>query len=275
MTTPPDVSAERQRLVDLIDQARRDLSDLEEQVESDEITSDQAEVLKEIYRAELEDAQQRLRQLAVSATPPDPAASRRSGPRMMLGAGIVVAALALAIGLVGNFVQERDDGPLQGLAAGDVDLDSVSNETMEAVIQTYADDPELGDEIALMRFRLAERYFETGDFQSAFPHYQEILQGSPPPQLGAATLTRVAWIVWVGNEEPELARQLLERALETAPDHTEAAYVMGQVLWCGLDRPSEAVTYFTAVLHSGTLDADIRARVEADLASASRGESCT
>ncbi|NIQ59333.1 MAG: hypothetical protein GWN85_39510, partial [Gemmatimonadetes bacterium] len=110
-----------------------------------------------------------------------------------------------------RLAEDRDDGSLQGIAAGDeFDPDDYSNETLEAVIASSADDPAVAGQIPFMRFRLAERYFDAGDVQAAFPHYEAIIAGDPPPELGAAALTRVAWIVWVGNGEVDLALGLLD-----------------------------------------------------------------
>lgn len=264
---------DRHQLTETVAQARRDLEELEMQVEAGEIDDDTADRLRATYTAELEAAEESLAAL----TPEDEADAppTRSRSRMLAGAAILAVGLAVAVGLVGESTQARDDGPLQGVAAeGEFDPDQYSNETLEAVIASYEDEPELADQLQFMRFRLAERYFEEGAYDRAFPHYRTILEGEPPPELGAAALTRVAWIVWTGNGEAEIALGLLDRALEAVPGHTEATYVKGQVLWCGLSRPEEAVALFEAVLASDGLEPEVREAVTTDLEAARAGESC-
>ncbi len=97
---------------------------------------------------------------AVSA-PSTRSASRASGPsRWVLGAGVLVVAGAIAVATVGQFRQARpDDQNLTGVAGEGFDPDSVSNETMEAVIAANLDNPSING----MRLALAHRYFEEGE----------------------------------------------------------------------------------------------------------------
>jgi tetratricopeptide (TPR) repeat protein len=194
---------------------------------------------------------------------------------MLAGAAILLAAVAVTIGLAGRTAQDQG-GAMQGVAAGDeFDPSAYSNETLEAVIASNEDDPAVAAQLPFMRFRLAERYFEAGDFQKAFPHYERIIEANPPPQLGAAALTRVAWIVWLGNGEVRLASDLLDRALELVPDQTDALYVKGQLLWCAMDDAPAAVPFLERAADGDGLDPDSASRVTADLAAARAGEPCS
>jgi tetratricopeptide (TPR) repeat protein len=162
------------------------------------------------------------------------------------------------------------------VAAGEeVDLDSISNEAMEAVIETYRGDPAVADQLPFMEFRLAERYFEEQDYLSAFPHYQAILENDPPVDLFVQSMTRVGWIVWVLNGETELAVQTLDLAIEADPMNPLPLYVKGQVLWCGNGDAATAVELFDRVLQSDELDDGVRAQVEDDVAIASAGGECS
>ena len=262
---------ERHRLAETADQARRDLAELDDQLAAGEIDEDTGRRLRSTYLRDLEDAERRLDALSRAGEQP----VTRSRTRMLVGAGILALGLAVAVGLVGSFVQDRDDGVLQGVAAaGDVDLDEISNETMEAVIAQAAADPATADQVQPMRFALAERYFEAREFNDAFFHYQQIIENDPPPSLASAALTRVAWIVWIGNGLTDLALQTVDQAIDADPTNTEATYVKAQILWCGLDEPEAAVPLLEGVLDSDDLDAATRAQVETDLSLAAAGEGC-
>lgn len=263
---------ERHRLAETAEQARRDLDELDAQLAAGEIDEETGRRLRSTYLRDLAEASARLEALSEAPEPP----AGRSRIRMMVGAGILVLGLAVAIGLVGSFVQDRDDGVFQGVAnTGDVDLDEISNETMEAVIAQAATDPALADQVQPMRFALAERYFESQEFNAAFLHYQQILESNPPPSLASAALTRVAWIVWVGNGLTELALQTVNQAIDADPANAEAVYVKAQITWCGIGDATAAVPLLEQILASNDLDAAVRAQVETDLALASAGESCS
>ncbi len=142
------------------------------------------------------------------------------------------------------------------------------------MIASSADDPAVAGQIPFMRFRLAERYFDAGDVQAAFPHYEAIIAGDPPPELGAAALTRVAWIVWVGNGEVGLALGLLDRALEAVPGQVDATYVKAQVLWCGAGDAAAAVPLFERLAADAGLEAGVADLVRGDLEAVRAGEPC-
>lgn len=262
---------ERHRLAETAEQARRDLDELDSQLAAGEIDEETGRRLRSTYLRDLAEAEAGLD--ALSETQEEPAS--RSRARMIVGAGILILGLAVAIGLVGSFVQDRDDGVFQGVAGtGNVDLDEISNETMEAVIAQAAADPALADQVQPMRFALAERYFESQDFNAAFLHYQQILESNPSPSLASAALTRVAWIVWVGNGLTDLALQTVDQAIDADPANSEAVYVKAQITWCGVGDAAAAVPLFQGILASDDLDTAVRDQVETDLALASAGESC-
>lgn len=262
---------ERHRLSETAEQARRDLAELDAQLAAGEIDEETGRRLRATYDKELADAEARLASLGDV----DPGPPSRSRTRMLIGAAILAIGLAAAVGLVGSFVQERDDGVLQGVVTdGDVDLDTISNETMEAVISQAASDPELADQVQRMRFALAERYFEAQEYSDAFFHYEQIIESGPPPSLASAALTRVAWIVWVGNDLTDLALQTVDQAIAVDPANVEAVYVKAQIVWCGVGDPAGAVPLLESVLESGQIDTDVEDQVRTDLDLASVGQSC-
>lgn len=248
------------------DQILQDLEELETQVDEGEIDPATAKHLRTTYLAELE-------VLDAADDPSD--LLTRSRPRLVIGAGILLLGFAITVAVLGSSVGGEPDGALQGVAAeADFDPSAYSDETLEAVIAANATDPAAAEQLPFMRFALAERYFDRSEFRRAFTHYEAILAGDPPADLFSATMTRIAWITFVGNGEVDLALEVVDRALEATPGSTEAVYVKGQILWCGANDPAAAAELFSVVAGSTELDPAIRSQVEVDLTAASNGEPC-
>lgn len=252
-------------------QARLDLKELDQQIAAGEIDAETGDRLRATYRRELAQASAAQASAAQEQAPPP----QRSRPRLAIGAAILLAGFAVTIAVLGSTIDDGGDGTRQGVAAGDsFDPADYSDETLEAVIATSADDPTVADQLQFMRFALAERYFERNEFQRAFGHYEAILAGGPPDDLFAATMTRIAWITFVGNGEVDLSLEVIDRAIQAAPGSTEALYVKGQILWCGAGDAETAVALFDQVLGSDQLDAPTRDQVEADRRMAADGTPC-
>ncbi len=269
-------SPELERWRERLEQAERDLTEMNVQVETGEIDPQTAARLQARYAEEADDARERVAELEQEHH--DAGAAQTAGPsrsRMAWGAGLLAVSAVVVLVTFNAFAQAPVDDTLQGVAAGETfDPSEYSDETMEAVIASYADDPAVASQLPYMRFALAERYFDRGDYQKAFGHYEEILASDPAADLFSPSMTRLAWIVWVGNGETELALGLLDRALEATPGWPEALYVKGQLLWCGSEDPARAVELFDQVLSSDTLDDSIRQQVETDRNIAAAGGSC-
>ena len=192
--------------------------------------------------------------------------ARRLGP--MLG---LAAAFAVIVVVAGFFLQDRE-GPASGVAdiAGQ-DLEDVSNETMEAVIEANADHPQVDG----MRLALAERYYEEGDFRSAFPHYLAVAESPDATEPQAVTsLIRLGWMAWQGNGEADAALDLFDQALALETDSDTARYLKAQVLWCGPGELEEAAGLLEEVLADPALADDSRDLIESDLAAIEDGRSC-
>lgn len=262
-------SVTRRRLEEAADQARRDLAELDEQQSTGEIDEETGRLLRARYLKDLEAAQQGLSEVV------DEPAVTRSRSRMLAGAAVIAVGIALAVGLVGNFIQTPDDATLTGIASNpEFDPDNFSNETLEATLASFEGNPEAITQTMPMRFQLAERYFESQEFDSAFGHYRRIIESDPDPDLASAALTRVAWIVWVGNGLTDLALETVDQALTAAPDNTEAVYVKAQIVWCGTGDPEGAVPLLESVLASDRIDDAVRAQVRTDLELARSGQGC-
>jgi cytochrome c-type biogenesis protein CcmH len=192
--------------------------------------------------------------------------SRRLGPLLILG-----FSLAVIVVVAGFFLQDRS-GPATGVAdlAGQ-DLEDVSEETMEAVVAANADHPQVDG----MRLALAERYYDVGDYSSAFPHYLAVAESANATGAQAVTaLVRLGWMAWDGNAETETAIELFDQALAIDSASTTARYLKGLVLWCGAGEVDAATGLFEEVLAAAELSPEARTNVEADLAAVRDGDTC-
>lgn len=192
--------------------------------------------------------------------------------RRLVGGMILIGGFVAIVVVAGTLLQDRA-GPAEGAADVDVqNLDDVSNETMEAVVAANQDSPQING----MRLALAERYFGTGDYRAAFPHYLQVAQDERSTAEEATTaLVRLGWMAYDGNGEVDTAVTLFDEALAISPDSQVALYLKGQVLWCGAGQNDQAVELFEQVLANSELEAATRSSVETDLALASSGEPCT
>lgn len=202
-------------------------------------------------------------------TPSEPTGEKRG--RRLVTLLVLGLAFAAVVAVAGSFLQDRQ-GAASGVAdlAGQ-DLSKISNETMEGVIAANEDHPQVDG----MRLALAERYFDEGDYQSAFVHYLAVAESPNATDDQAVTaLVRLGWMAWDGNREVDAALGLFDEALSIEPDSTVALYLKGRVLWCGSGQPAEAAALFRQVLDDPGLAAESRAEVEADLGAVNDGEAC-
>lgn len=257
---------ERAELEHRLLQVQTDLDELAAQEASGDIHPEAAHHLRVAYRAELAETESHLAGLA-SAPGPLP----RSPRRVAAGAVLIVGALVVVVAAAGAFLVDRPDST-SGVAAGlEGDPADYSNETLAAVVAANSDHPQING----MRLALAERYFEEGDYQAAFPYYLDIAS-SPAAGAGqaATALTRLGWMAYDGNGETETALDLLSQARILAPDDPFPLYLEGLVIWCGHGDSAAAAVAFQEVLSYDLGDSGIEARVEADLAAAGAGEDC-
>lgn len=259
-----DVPQERTEARLRAEQVRADLADLAAQEARGDIDHEASRHLREAYEQELAEAEADV--AAAADTTPAP----RSRRRVVVGAALVLGALVVVVAAAGAFLVDRPDST-SGMAGLTGDPSDYSNETLAAVVAANADHPQING----MRLALAERYFEEGDYQSAFPYYLDVASSEiATPTQAATALTRLGWMAYDGNDEAETALELLGQAQAIAPDDPFPLYLEGIITWCGLDRPDEAAAAFRRVLDSGQVEDEIRPQVEADLAAAEAGETC-
>jgi cytochrome c-type biogenesis protein CcmH len=191
--------------------------------------------------------------------------------RLIIGGVVLVLVFAGIVVVAANSLQDRPAAAAGAADLGDEDLYDVSNETMEAVIAANIDDPQING----MRLALAERYFDSGDYRSAFPHYLEVAEDPEATDPQAITaLVRLGWMAYDGNGEVETAARLIDEALVIDPDSQLALYVRARVLWCGSGEHEQAVETFEGLLARPDLAEETRTQVESDLEAARAGEEC-
>jgi tetratricopeptide (TPR) repeat protein len=195
----------------------------------------------------------------------------RSRARLIAGGAVLMLAFAGIVVVAANSLQDRPAAAAGAADLGEEDLSNVSNETMEAVIAANVDDPQING----MRLALAERYFDAGDYRSAFPHYLEVAEDPGASDTEAITaLVRLGWMAFDGNGEVDTATRLIDEALDIDSDSQLARYVRARVLWCGADETEQAVEVFEGLLDEAGMSSETRAQVESDLAAARAGEGC-
>ncbi|MEE9177113.1 MAG: cytochrome c-type biogenesis protein CcmH [Acidimicrobiia bacterium] len=202
---------------------------------------------------------------------PDAVPPSRSRSRTLVGGLILAGAFAVVVIVAGFFLQDRE-GPAAGVANPEgQDLSEVSNETMEAVVEANLDDPQING----MRLALAERYYEVGDYSSAFPHYLAVAEAAAASNAEVVTaLVRLGWMAWDGNGEVDTAIGLFDQALIIDSDSTTAMFLKGQVLWCGAGESNAAADLFSDVLADPELSEDSKALVGSSFEAVTRGEPC-
>lgn len=195
----------------------------------------------------------------------------RNRTRLVIGGAVLVLAFAGIVVVAANSLQDRPAAAAGAAAIDEQDLSDVSNETMEAVIAANADDPQVNG----MRLALAERYFDEGDYRSAFPHY--LVVAEDPNATGAEAITalvRLGWMAYAGNGEVETATRLIDEALAIDPQSSVARYVRARVVWCGTGDTEQAIETFHDLLADQGLASETRAQIEADLEVARGGGEC-
>ena len=191
--------------------------------------------------------------------------------RTAVGALVLIGVFAGVVVAAGFYLQDRDrsGGGVADLAIES--LDEVSNETLEAAVAANLGDPRISG----MRLALADRYFEEGDYRSAFPHYLAVAESSDStgPQTVAA-LAGLGWMTWEGNRQAETAIALFDQALAIDSGSVPVRYLKSKVLWCSDLSPSDAQSILDSMLAGSTLTDEWRVVVQRDLDALLSGEEC-
>jgi cytochrome c-type biogenesis protein CcmH/NrfG len=252
----------RRQLEEQLVQARADREDIELQLDAGELSEADAAELAAQYEAEAA----RLNDLLT--LDPEPASDAPAGPSARVW--WLTAATVVALAAIGYFVtQSITDRPEGGFATGNIetgrDLESVSNEEMEATVAQFPD-------IVDMRAALALRYFEAGDFSAASGHYLEILDRDPDHPEALANL---GWITFVSDGGPEAdaaAENLLNRSLQALPGNPDALFFLANLK---LEKGNgvEARVLLEDLLATGAISDEDRSLIDELLAEADRRSS--
>ena len=151
-------------------------------------------------------------------------------------------------------------GITSDVVSGGVDLGSVTNEEMEAVV---AENPT----VVGMRAALARRYFQEGDFSNALGHYLVVLEQDPSH---AEALATVGWMSFL-SQEPELAESYVLRSLEVAPGYPDALWFLGNIRLFGTNDAAGAVAPLEDLLEVDGLAPELRAEATSLLEQARNG----
>lgn len=252
--TPPELT----RLHERLDHALTDLRDLDVQVRAGEIEQARADQLRSRYEA---DAATALAAIDAFEPPTRPPRSRR---RAIVGvAGFAAAGVAIALTLASAVEPRRDGGfitggPVADSDAAPVDLSTVGNDELEAVVAANPD-------VVPMRLALARRYVEAGEFSSALGHYMYVLERESHPEA----LMYLGWMTYLSGDATT-GVSLLEQSLAIGPEDPLAQWFLANALHHGAGRADEAVPLLQAVIDSGVAPPEIVEAATAMLAEASR-----
>jgi tetratricopeptide (TPR) repeat protein len=240
------MTLEAHHIEEQLRQVERDLVELDEQVAAGEIDPVTADRLRGNYRTERD----RLRgDLAGAEDSPRP--RLMTGRRLVGAAVLLLAAVGLALWVtraVGG-----SSGGLEGVASdvaqqGGVDLSSVTDEEMEAVVAANPN-------IVPMRLALADRYFNEGDFTNALRHYMVVLDDLGVEDPGA--LANVGWMTYLSNQ-PEVALSFVQRSLAIQPDGGVAFWYLANIEYYGLGDAAAAVDPLRELLAYDSLPDELR-----------------
>jgi tetratricopeptide (TPR) repeat protein len=247
------MSDQRREQIDLL---REELADIDRQLSDGDLDADTASKIRDRYEADLADLEASVKAgPTVTATDGDgPVAEpgrKRLDQRALVGIGLVTIVLVVigvfAVRSLSTPTVVGADGIVGDVVRGgsEVDLSTISNEEMEAVV---AENPD----IVPMRLALARRYFEAGEFDKALDHYFEVLDRERNPEA----LANVGWMTYL-SQRPDIAANYVEVALEIQPDFLAAQWFLGNI-YTTLGRLDEAEALLLVVVASNDVPDDVR-----------------
>ena len=254
-----DRAARRRR-----DLAEQDIREVRRQLADGELDPTTARRLMERYRQEIAALDAGAAEIRVAGDEAgDPAVPARSGRRLVGTLLLVVAVIVVSVTAY-LAIRPRQGGFVTGNADASVNLSEVTNDQMEAVIAANPDVPE----IAAMRLSLADRYFESGEFSNALPHYLGALEGVLDSTRRARSLARVGWMSFLSGNA-EIARSYLDEALAVDGSYLESRLFLGLLLISDGD-PAGALEQLEPLLDEEGLPEPTRQALEETVAEARR-----
>ena len=247
------MSDQRREQIDLL---REELADIDRQRSDGDLDAVTASKIRDRYEAELADLESSDKaDSTVTADDGDgpvvEPGRKRLDQRALVGIGLVAIVLVVigvfAVRSLNTPTVVGADGIVGDVVRGgsEVDLSTISNEEMEAVV---AENPD----IVPMRLALARRYFEAGEFDKALDHYFEVLDRERNPEA----LANVGWMTYL-SQRPDIAANYVEAALEIQPDFLAAQWFLGNI-YTTLGRLDEAEALLLVVVASPDVPDDVR-----------------
>ncbi len=255
----------RHEAVERRDLVKRDLDELADQIRHGEIDPEVGDRLATAYRSELEKIDAAIAQLPPPSELPveqrpsgdGSGVAPRSTRRVFIGAGLLIAAMSIAIFTVGGDAEPAAQTTPGGLT---VDPATVSDEELEAVVAANPD-------ITAMRMALADRYFESEDYSAALSHYLYIAENTEDRFAESRALARVGWMAYVTNQG-QAASEYIEASLRSDPSNSEAILFRGFVTLYGLNDAVAALPQLEAALELDNLSDGVIQQVEEAIAEA-------
>lgn len=228
------MSAGQDRLRQQIDQAVRDLVELDEQVTAGEITEVDATALRRRYEHSAAAALAALQgdRADASGTVTD---RRRPGAWALVYSLVGVVAVVAALVLLPAALVER---PVGGAATGNVGQPAGPAATPATVTDAQLEEVVAANpDVIGMRLALADRYVAQGDYGPAMRHYLAALDREPS---NAPALARLSWLL-LQIGQTQQAWEMVNQALALDPALTEALWFRANIQLDGLDDPDGAL----------------------------------
>lgn len=251
--------SERDRLLERREFIARDITELNEQVEAGEVDAETADELRAGYEEELAAVDAQLADLPVeksreTQTVEDVTSSGRSPKRVLVGAGILIAAFSVILVMVVTSAKTTTPPANMPAASGDVETEFAQME------QVVADHPD----VVGMRIALADLYFENERYSDALNQYLAVMDHDPTQEEASHTLGRIGWLAYITGQ-PDAAKEYLDQSLETDPSNAEAKLFLGIVDLYGLEDPDGAIPLLEEVLARNDLPPQLRQDVQTAL----------
>ena len=247
------MSDQRREQIELL---HEELADIDTQERDGDLDAETAAKIRDRYETELADLQGSEDADAVLVTDAEGASEaapgrKRLDQRALVGIGLVAIALVFIGGFAVRSLNTSSVVGADGIVGdvvrgeGQIDLSTITNDEMEAVV---AQNPDIID----MRLALARRYFEAGEFDKALDHYFEVLDREQHPEA----LANVGWMTYLSGR-PDIASGYVELALERQADFLAAKWFLGNI-YVSLGRSDEALPLLTDVLASEGVPDEVR-----------------
>lgn len=261
---------ERRHLELRLEQALRDLLELDQQVADGELSPAVASRLRRDYEREVAEATAELDASPKTAEPertPRRRLGLRSGrrgtrPRALLyGSGalaLVAAALLLPTTVLnrpsGGFVTGnealQDGGAVAGSTTAGRNLADVTDSQLEAVVAA-------NPEVIGMRIALADRYTRKGRYYQAAKEYVKVVEQDPKNAEGPAHL---GWLM-LQIDKPKEAARLVDKALAIDPRLLHGLWFKANIQLYGLGQPRAALQTLDVMSAQQNVSAAVRGQI--------------